>query len=97
VVRQAHKHKISACDLQKHFKCLDGIQHFQHTRRKGFVTVGSLSSPDEKIRAVFLIQNMTALIQPIEHGNIQASIAYCYGGLLGEVVTSELQIMEFRH
>jgi hypothetical protein len=68
-----------------------------------YLTLGSLSNPsaadvlklkDEKIKAVFLPKNTTALIHSIDQGIIQACRA-CYGELLGGVVNSELQVTEF--
>jgi hypothetical protein len=44
---------------------------------------------------MFLTKNITALIQPMDQGIIQASIALYHGELLGGAVNSELQIMIF--
>jgi hypothetical protein len=54
-----------------------------------------LKLKEEKMRAMFLTKNITALIQPMAQGIIRASIAFYYGELLSGVMNSELQIVEF--
>jgi hypothetical protein len=54
-----------------------------------------LKSKDEKIKAMFLPKNTTALIQPMDQGIIFACKAYYRCELLGGVVNSELQVTEF--
>jgi hypothetical protein len=54
-----------------------------------------LKSKDGKIKAMFLPKNTTALIQPMDQGNIRACKAYYRCELLGGVVNSELQVKEF--
>jgi hypothetical protein len=48
-----------------------------------------------KNRAMFLTKHIAALIQPMDQGTIQASMAFYRGELLGGVVNSKLQIMKF--
>jgi hypothetical protein len=54
-----------------------------------------LKTKGGKIKAMFLPTNTTALIRPMDQGNIQAHKAYYRGELLGGVVNSDLQVTEF--
>jgi hypothetical protein len=101
-VLQVHKHKIPACDLQKSssiwitcsiYKILAEKVLLDHCPAHPSAYV--LKLKDEKIRGMFLTKNIAALIQPIDQGIIQASKAFYHGELLGGVVNSELQTMEF--
>ena len=54
-----------------------------------------LQSKDGKIKVMFLPKNTTALIQPLDQGIIHAFKAHYRGGLLSDMVNSELQVTEF--